>query len=183
VHLAYDGWGRPLSVVVTPGQRHESTQQGTVFDASRVGRPGFGRTRQGPEHLIADKGYSYPSCRGLLRRRGIPQTIPERRDQREQCAGRSGRPPGLDPGPIDGAMWWSGVSTGSSGGAGSPRDRHQVREAGAQLPGDARHRRVGDLVALVTSWITRLRPLGYENLANCDDSWNEWGTREDLPAE
>jgi transposase len=97
VHLAYDGRGRPLSVVVTSGQRHESTQQGTVFDASRVARPGVGRTRQGPEHLIADKGYSCLSCRGLLRRRGIPQTIPERRDQREQCAGRSGRPLGLDP--------------------------------------------------------------------------------------
>ncbi len=42
---------------------------------------------------------------------------------------------------------------------------------------------IAALVIWLTSWITRLRPLGYENLANRDDSWNEWGTREDLPAE
>jgi transposase len=33
----------------------------------------------------------------LLRRRGIPHTIPERRDQRERRAGYPGRPPGFDP--------------------------------------------------------------------------------------
>ena len=36
--------------------------------------------RKRPEHLIADKGYTYPSCRRLLRRRGIRHTVPERRD-------------------------------------------------------------------------------------------------------
>jgi transposase len=46
--------------------------------------------------LIADRGYSYLSCRLLLRRRGIRHTIPERRDQREHRAGRRGVPPGFD---------------------------------------------------------------------------------------
>ncbi len=41
--------------------------------------------------MIADKGYSYPRCRRLLRKRQIPHTIPERRDQR---ARRATRPPG-----------------------------------------------------------------------------------------
>jgi transposase len=42
------------------------------------------------------QGYGYLSCRLLLRRRGIRQTIPERRDQREHRAGRTGAPPGFD---------------------------------------------------------------------------------------
>ena len=32
-----------------------------------------GRPRKSPQRLIADRRYSYPSCRGLLRRRGIRQ--------------------------------------------------------------------------------------------------------------
>ncbi len=97
LHLACDGRGRPLSVVVTPAQRHESTQLEAVHDAIRVKRPGgAGRPSKRPEQLIADRGYSYPSCRLLLRRRGIRHTIPERRDQREHRAGRPGAPPGFD---------------------------------------------------------------------------------------
>jgi len=98
LHLSCDGKGRPLSVVVTPGQRHESTQLGQVLDEIRVRRPegSPGRPRKRPERLIADKGYSYPSCRELLRRRGIQHTIPERRDQRERRAQRPGRPPSFD---------------------------------------------------------------------------------------
>jgi hypothetical protein len=38
VHLACDGKGRPLSVVVTPGQRHGSTQLKELLDAVRVPR-------------------------------------------------------------------------------------------------------------------------------------------------
>ena len=82
-------------MVVTPGQRHESTQPGAVLDAIRVAHP-EGRPRRGPEHLIADRGYSYPSCRLLLRRRSIAHTIPEQRYQRERRQGRLGRPPAFD---------------------------------------------------------------------------------------
>ena len=97
VHLSCDGKGRPLSVVVTAGQRHESTQLGAVLDAIQVSRfPSAGRPRKRPKHLIADKGYSYPSCRKLLRGRGIRHTIPERRDQRERRMRRPGRPPSFD---------------------------------------------------------------------------------------
>jgi transposase len=83
---------------VTAGQRHESTQLGAVLDAIWVSRlPGAaGRPRKRPKHLIADKGYSYPSCRKLLRGRGIRHTIPERRDQRERRRRRVGRPPSFD---------------------------------------------------------------------------------------
>ena len=58
-----------LSVVLTVGQRHHSTQLEAVLDGIRVPRPGgCGRPRQRPAHLIADKGYSYERCRQELRR-------------------------------------------------------------------------------------------------------------------
>ena len=98
LHLACDGKGRLLSVVVTPGQRHGSTQLEELLDAVRIPRPQStpGRPRKRPAHLLADRGYSFESCRGLLRRRGISHTIPERKDQKERRAGRPGRRPGFD---------------------------------------------------------------------------------------
>jgi transposase len=68
-----------------------------LLEASRVPRLGGGRPRSRPDHLIADKGYSHPSTRRLLRQRGIPPTIPERRDQHARRAHRPGRPPAFDP--------------------------------------------------------------------------------------
>jgi transposase len=88
-HLACDGKGRPLSVVITPGQWHDSTQLESVLDGIRVPRPvgrGRGRPRTRPDRVIADKGYSYPRCRRLLRERQISHTIPERRDERARRA-------------------------------------------------------------------------------------------------
>jgi transposase len=68
-----------------------------VLDAIRVPRPGGrGRPRKRPDRLLADKGYSYRSCRALLRRRGIPHAIPERADQRARRARRPGRPLAFD---------------------------------------------------------------------------------------
>jgi len=98
LHLACDGKGRPLSVVLTPGQRNGSTQLEGLLDAVRVPRPegSPGRPRKRPVHLLADRGYSFESCRELLRRRGISHTIPERKDQKERRAGRPGRRPGFD---------------------------------------------------------------------------------------
>ena len=98
VHLACDGKGRPLSVVVTTGERHGSTQLERLLDEVRVPRSeGLpGRPRKRPAHLIADRGYSFEGCRKLLRKRGISHTIPERKDQRERRTGRPGRRPGFD---------------------------------------------------------------------------------------
>ena len=80
-------------MVITPGHRHDSTQLEPVLAGIRVPRPGGrGRPRTRPDRVIADKGYSYPRCRRLLRARQIPHTIPERRDQRARRATRPGRP-------------------------------------------------------------------------------------------
>ena len=87
-------------MLVTAGQRHESTQLGSLLDAIRVPRPGVGRPRKRPTHLVADRGYSYTTCRRLLRQRRIAHTIPERSDQQQARArrgARGGRPPLVDP--------------------------------------------------------------------------------------
>jgi transposase len=85
-------------VVLTAGQRHECTQLEPVLDAIRVPQR-RGRPRKRPDRLLGDKGYSYARCRRALRRRGIPHTIPERRDQRQRRAAKGaagGRPPQFD---------------------------------------------------------------------------------------
>ena len=96
LHLACDGRGRPLALLATPGQRHESTQLEAVLDAICVPRAGRGRPRKRPALLLADKGFSFPPCRAALRRRGIPHVIPERSDQRARRAHRPGRKPTFD---------------------------------------------------------------------------------------
>ncbi|GAC1645182.1 MAG: hypothetical protein NVS4B2_34740 [Chloroflexota bacterium] len=83
-------------MVLTPGQRHDSTQLVPLVDAIRVPRVGRGRPRKRPDRVIGDKGYSYPSCRRALRQRGIAATIPERSDQRARRAGKRGRPLAFD---------------------------------------------------------------------------------------
>ncbi len=53
VHLACDGRGHPLSVLVTAGQRNEAPQLEALLDAIRVARPAKGRPRKRPERLLA----------------------------------------------------------------------------------------------------------------------------------
>jgi hypothetical protein len=54
VHLAVDGCGLPLSVVLTPGSVNDSTVFEVVLEAVRVPRGGRGRPRTRPDRVIAD---------------------------------------------------------------------------------------------------------------------------------
>ncbi|MFE1453394.1 IS5 family transposase [Streptomyces olivaceoviridis] len=99
LHLSADGRCRPLSLIVTPGQRAHCTQFKPVLEKIRVPRIGPGRPRKKPESLAADKAYSNGPCREYLRRRGIRHTIPEKTDSqaaRQRKGSRGGRPPGFD---------------------------------------------------------------------------------------
>ncbi|MEU4469426.1 IS5 family transposase [Streptomyces sp. NPDC024017] len=99
VHLACDGRGLPLAVVVTPGNVNDSTVFDDVMDALRVPRAGAGRPRRRPDAVVADRAYSSRAIRQSLRRRGIRAVIPERADQKANRVRRGqagGRPPVFD---------------------------------------------------------------------------------------
>lgn len=100
VHLAADRRCRPVSRVVTSGQRHDSVAFNAVLAGVRVRRRGRGATRTRPGRVLADKAYSNKAIRTTLRRRGITVTIPEPSDQQANRARRGrhgGRPPAFDP--------------------------------------------------------------------------------------
>ncbi|WP_443059556.1 IS5 family transposase [Streptomyces sp. NBC_00443] len=99
LHLSADGRCRPLSLVVTPGQRADCTQFKPVLQKIRVPRLGPGRPRKKPDSLAADKAYSNGPIRNYLRQRGIRHTIPEKVDSqsaRLRKGSHGGRPPAFD---------------------------------------------------------------------------------------
>ena len=100
-------------MLVTAGQRHESTRLGSLLDAIRVPRQGRVGPASAPAYLVADRGgYSYTTCRRLLRQRRITHTIPERSDQQaaEVRRGGVGGHPGLMSSATGSTTWSSGAS-------------------------------------------------------------------------
>ncbi|MFC0496237.1 IS5 family transposase [Streptomyces mutabilis] len=99
IHLACDGRGRPLAILLTPGQRHDSICARPLLERIHVPRTGVGRPRCRPDQVIADKAYSSRGFRAYLRKRGIAHTIPEKTDQQRHRHNRGrhgGRPPAFD---------------------------------------------------------------------------------------
>jgi transposase len=99
VHLAVDGRGLPLAIVLTAGHAGDAPAFPQVLTAIRVPRAGRGRPRTRPEHIVADKAYSSRAIRAWCRQRGIGVTIPERADQaagRRRRGSAGGRPPVFD---------------------------------------------------------------------------------------
>lgn len=79
-----DGNGLPLTVLLSPGQRHESCYLEELVE---------GGYRHGwPKWLLGDRGYSAPRIRRWLQSRGIPPVIPYRKDERDWIPA----PPPLD---------------------------------------------------------------------------------------
>jgi transposase len=102
IHLECDGKARPLSLVISEGQRADSCFLEAVVDGVRVAKPGShagkrgrGRPRQRLGRTRLDKGYHGAGCRQCLRRRGIKHMIPEKSDvisRRKSKGSRGGRP-------------------------------------------------------------------------------------------
>jgi transposase len=100
LHLATEQGQKPLSLVITAGQRGDSPQFQIVLGRIRVARLGRGRPHTRPNRVLADKAYGSRANRAYLRRRGIRCTIPEKTDQirhRKAKGTKGGRLPTFDP--------------------------------------------------------------------------------------
>jgi ABC-type branched-subunit amino acid transport system ATPase component/transposase len=100
IHLACEQRQKPLSVIITAGQRGDSPQFQAVLGQIRVRRPGCGRPRARPDRVLADKACDSRANRRYLRRRGIRCTIPQQADRirnRKNKGSAGGRPPAFDP--------------------------------------------------------------------------------------
>jgi hypothetical protein len=110
LHLACDAKGRPLSVVLTPAQRHGSTQLEALLDAVRVPRPEGtpARPRKHPEHLIADRGYSFSKvAQGYYAGAASPTPSPNPRTRKSVAPGVRGGVRASTGKPTSGATTWS----------------------------------------------------------------------------
>jgi transposase len=99
LHLAVEQGQKPMSIVITAGQRGDSPQFEAVLERIRVPRLGPGRPRVRPRRVRADKAYASRKNRAYLRRRGIRCTIPDKADQaanRRKRGSHGGRPPKFD---------------------------------------------------------------------------------------
>lgn len=99
IHLAVDGAGLPISIILTEGQAGGNPQLLPLLEQISVARQGPGRPRVTPQAVLADKAYSHPSTRAALGARRIRFTSPERSDQvarRKAKGSAGGRPPAFD---------------------------------------------------------------------------------------
>jgi transposase len=99
LHLGCEQGQKPLSMLLTAGQRGDSPQFTRMLARIRVPRLGGGRPRTRPDRVLADKAYSAKANREYLRRRGIDACTPVKADQaanRRRKGSEGGRPPSFD---------------------------------------------------------------------------------------
>ncbi|MER2250015.1 IS5 family transposase [Methylorubrum podarium] len=84
LHLRAEGGGKPITAVLTAGERHEQFALEALMDKGAVPRQGRGRPRLRPRRTAGDRGYSSPPARRRLRQRRIEPVIPTRKDQLRQ---------------------------------------------------------------------------------------------------
>jgi transposase len=88
LHLAADGTGLPLAVLVTAANTNDAVVfEALVDDIPRVRTPAGGR-RSRPDKVHADKAYDHRHCRGYLTRRGIRVRIARRGVESSERLGR-----------------------------------------------------------------------------------------------
>ena len=81
VHVRAEGQGKLMTLVLTPGHRHEAPVFPHLMAQGAVQRAGRGRPKLRPRRVVGDKGYSSGRIRQYCRQHGIRITIPRRRDE------------------------------------------------------------------------------------------------------
>jgi transposase len=81
LHLRAEGKGKPMTFVLTAGQRHEATKLEALMGQGAVKRVGRGRPKLQPQRILGDKAYSSRKIRRYLKRRGNGYTIPRRSNE------------------------------------------------------------------------------------------------------
>ena len=84
MHLRAEGGGKPITAVLTGGERHEQIALEALLDQGAVRRSGRGRPRLRPRRVAGDKAYSSGKIREALRRRGIGAVIPTKENEQRQ---------------------------------------------------------------------------------------------------
>lgn len=76
IHLRCEGNGKPVTFLLTVGQRNEAVVFESLMEQGEVKRGGQGRPRVRPQRVAGDKAYTGRRIRSYLRRRGIGAVIP-----------------------------------------------------------------------------------------------------------
>lgn len=88
IHLATDGSGLPLNIVLSPGLAHESQFAQRLLDGISVQRQKGYMKRRG-HAVLADKAYSGHVLRNELKNKGIKAVIPRKSNEKMALDGRS----------------------------------------------------------------------------------------------
>ena len=70
-----------MTLVLTPGQRHEALVFPQLMEGGHVKRVGPGRPKHRPHRIMGDKGYSSRRIRHYARQHGIRITIPRKQNE------------------------------------------------------------------------------------------------------
>ncbi|MDV2997941.1 MAG: hypothetical protein N4J56_007646 [Chroococcidiopsis sp. SAG 2025] len=81
MHLRCEGKGKPVTFLLTVGERNESVVFESLMEQGEVKRVGRGRPRVRPQRVAGDKAYTGRPIRAYLQRRGIGAVIPRRSNE------------------------------------------------------------------------------------------------------
>jgi transposase len=81
IHVRAEGSGKPITFVLTAGQRHETVAFEALMQQGAIKRLRPGQPKRRPKRLVADKGYGSRKIRTYLRQHGIRVTIPHKTNE------------------------------------------------------------------------------------------------------